>query len=63
MQFYNKASQEISNIDDKISKGDMNDLLKWLRKNIHVHGKRYDAKDLCKNYWRRIKFQVFYELC
>ena len=47
-QFYNKASQEISNIDDKISKGDMNDLLKWLRKNIHVHGKRYDAKDLCK---------------
>ena len=47
-QFYNKASQEISNIEDKISKGDMNDLLKWLRKNIHVHGKRYDAKDLCK---------------
>ena len=47
-QFYNKASQEISNTEDKISKGDMYDLLKWLRKNIHVHGKRYDAKDLCK---------------
>jgi len=47
-QFYNQASNEISNIESKIEKGDTKELLKWLRKNIHNHGQRYDAKDLCK---------------
>ena len=28
--------------------GDTNELLAWLRKKIHIHGQRYDAKDLCK---------------
>ena len=28
--------------------GDTNELLSWLRKKIHIHGQRYDAKDLCK---------------
>ena len=46
-QFYNQASNEISNIDFKIGKGDTKELLKWLREKIHVHGQRYDAKDLC----------------
>ena len=26
----------------------LNALLDWLRKNIHSHGKRYDASELCK---------------
>ena len=47
-QFYNKASTEISDINLKIEKGNTVELLNWLRKNIHNHGERYDAKDLCK---------------
>tara|TARA_X000001036_G_scaffold62685_1_gene53004 strand:- start:40 stop:549 length:510 start_codon:yes stop_codon:yes gene_type:complete len=47
-QFYNQASNEISNIESKIEKGDTKELLKWLREKIHNHGERYDAKDLCK---------------
>ena len=47
-QFYNQASNEISNIESKIEKGDTKELLKWLREKIHNHGQRYDAKDLCK---------------
>ena len=47
-QFYNQASKEILDIDAKILKGDMSDLLIWLREKIHIHGQRFDAKDLCK---------------
>ena len=32
----------------KFLKGDMSDLLIWLREKIHIHGQRFDAKDLCK---------------
>ncbi len=47
-QFYAQASNEITNIDIKMESGDTNELLAWLRKKIHIHGQRYDAKDLCK---------------
>ena len=47
-QFYNQASKEILDIDAKILKGDMSELLLWLREKIHVHGQRFDAKVLCK---------------
>tara|TARA_B100001778_G_scaffold161468_1_gene132642 strand:+ start:72 stop:581 length:510 start_codon:yes stop_codon:yes gene_type:complete len=47
-QFYAQASKEITNIDIKMENGDTNELLAWLRKKIHIHGQRYDAKDLCK---------------
>ena len=47
-QFYNKVSNEVSNINSKIENGDTKELLEWLRQNIHNHGERYDAKDLCK---------------
>jgi len=44
----NKASNEITDIDFKIENGQTKTLLDWLRKNIHKHGKRYDASELCK---------------
>ena len=47
-QFYNQASNEISNIESKIENGDTKELLNWLREKIHKHGQRYEAKDLCK---------------
>ncbi len=46
-QFYDQASNEISNIDSKMENGNTDELLNWLRKNIHTLGQRYDAKELC----------------
>ena len=47
-QFYFQASKEINDLDIKIEKGNMKDLLNWLRDKIHVHGERYDAKVICQ---------------
>ena len=47
-QFFHQASKEITDINKKILMGDTSKLLNWLRNNIHKHGERYDAKDLCK---------------
>ena len=47
-QFYFQASKEINDLNIKIEKGNMKDLLNWLRVNVHEHGERYDAKVLCQ---------------
>lgn len=47
-QFFNKASQDIADLDGEISKGNCSTLLAWLRKNIHQYGAMYDAEVLCK---------------
>lgn len=45
-QFWNTARKQIPQLEQKISRGDMKTLRKWLQKNIHVHGKRYSAEAL-----------------
>ncbi|UCC44711.1 MAG: carboxypeptidase M32 [Candidatus Zixiibacteriota bacterium] len=47
-QFYAKVREEISDLDKHFEKGDFTPLLKWLRENIHIHGARWRAADLCK---------------
>lgn len=47
-QFYTQAKKEIVDLESFISKGNMQPLLEWLRTNIHCHGKRYSAQDLCE---------------
>jgi len=46
-QFYEKAKQDISGLENEIAQGNMLNLLSWLRSNIHQHGKMYSAGDLC----------------
>jgi carboxypeptidase Taq len=46
-QFFTKAKKDIPALEDEIEKGNYSSLLKWLRENIHRHGKLYDAKTLC----------------
>ena len=59
-QFFNHASNKIKDIDAKMENGDTKDLLDWLRINIHQHGERYDAKDLCKRITgEELKFDYF----
>ncbi len=47
-QFYQQAVKDKPKIESKIEKGDHSTLLKWLRKNIHNHGRRYEAEELCE---------------
>ena len=47
-QFVAKARQDLPNLDDPFRKGKFDDLLGWLRKNIHQHGRRYRPTELVK---------------
>lgn len=47
-QFWEKINRDIKDLPARIAKGDFAPLLRWLRKNIHQHGKRYRAGELCK---------------
>ena len=47
-QFYAQAKKDIPDLEMKISSGNNQVLLDWLRKNIHQHGSRYNPNALCK---------------
>ena len=47
-QFYAKAESDLENLPDQIARGEFSSLLKWLRTNIHQHGRRYYAEELCE---------------
>ncbi len=46
-QFFAQAEKDISKLGKKLSKGKTRPLLTWLRENIHEHGRRYEANELC----------------
>jgi carboxypeptidase Taq len=45
-QLWEKINQDIKGLDDQISKGKFDSLLRWLREKIHIHGRKYDPQDL-----------------
>jgi carboxypeptidase Taq len=45
-QFFAKAQGDIKDLDGQFAAGNFNELLQWLRKNIHILGKRYRAEKL-----------------
>ncbi len=47
-QFFNKARQELGDLDSLISRGQFAPLLDWLRRNIHCQGKRFTARQLVR---------------
>ena len=46
--FFDKARQDMPDLDQQFERGELLNLREWLRNNIHVHGQRYRAGDLCK---------------
>lgn len=46
-QFFAQAQKDIKKLDKKLAKGDTSQLLSWLRENVHQHGRRYEADELC----------------
>ncbi|RYE23470.1 MAG: carboxypeptidase M32 [Sphingobacteriales bacterium] len=47
-QFFQQAQKDIVGLNHQIASGEFTELLKWLRKNIHRHGRRYRSDELCK---------------
>ncbi len=47
-QFYAKAMQELPELKDMLAAGEFAPLLAWLRKGVHVHGRRYTSEELCE---------------
>ncbi|MCH2133115.1 MAG: carboxypeptidase M32 [Phycisphaerales bacterium] len=47
-QFFEKAMADMPDLHDQFARGEFSGLLSWLRTNIHEHGQRYRAGDLCE---------------
>ena len=59
-QFYQQAEKDIPNLSQLIENGNNQPLLKWLRKNIHQHGRFYNAEQLCKKITgEKLNFKYF----
>lgn len=48
VQLWEKINESIPNLEDQIRQGKFDDLLAWLRENIHRHGAKYEPQDLIK---------------
>ncbi len=47
-QFFEQARKDLGDLDGMLGRGEFAPLLRWLRKNIHMHGRRYTARQLVK---------------
>ncbi|QOJ01274.1 MAG: carboxypeptidase M32 [Phycisphaeraceae bacterium] len=47
-QFWEAINKKIKDLPARLSKGDFAPLKKWLVTNIHAHGRRYRAAELCE---------------
>ncbi len=46
--WWEKIHQDIPDLDSQIEQGKFNDLLSWLRKNIHQYGGKYEVQELSR---------------
>ncbi|MEO1007868.1 MAG: carboxypeptidase M32 [Planctomycetota bacterium] len=47
-QFWRTINAAISGLDDQMARGEFGPLRAWLNENIHAHGRRYGAAELCE---------------
>lgn len=47
-QLWEQIADDIPDLQKRIARGDFAPLKTWLHTNIHRHGRRYEAKDLCR---------------
>jgi carboxypeptidase Taq len=47
-QFFEQANKDLGDLNPMFARGEFAPLLGWLRKNIHIHGRRYTARQLVK---------------
>jgi carboxypeptidase Taq len=46
-QIFEKVREDVGDLDSSFAKGDFSPLKTWLNENLHRHGSRYEASDLC----------------
>lgn len=46
-QFFAQADADLGNLDELMAQGEFGTLRRWLNQNIHAHGMRYRAGELC----------------
>ena len=46
VQLWEKINEDIPNLNEQIRQGKFDALLGWLRKNVHVHGRKYEPQEL-----------------
>ena len=46
-QFMEKLRQDLPDLDDRLARGDLRGVKDWLNRNIHLHGRRWTAPELC----------------
>jgi carboxypeptidase Taq len=42
------VSKELGATDELLANGQFSELLVWLRRNVHCHGRRYSSRDLLR---------------
>ncbi len=47
-QLWETINKQIPDLDNQLSRGEFGTLKAWLNENIHRHGKRYRAEELCR---------------
>ncbi|MFM9957272.1 MAG: carboxypeptidase M32 [Phycisphaerales bacterium] len=47
-QFWEAIKRDIPDRDEQMARGEFTPILNWLRTNIHAHGRRYRAGELCE---------------
>jgi carboxypeptidase Taq len=47
-QFFEAARAAIGDLDQRLGRGDFSALLEWLRREVHAHGRRWPAAELCR---------------
>jgi carboxypeptidase Taq len=59
-QYFEQAEKDIPDLVSQIEAGDFQNLLTWLRQNIHQYGRRYTSEELCKRVTGKgLDFSVF----
>jgi carboxypeptidase Taq len=46
VQLWEKINQDIPDLAEQIRRGNFAELLAWLRKNIHSHGRKFEPQEL-----------------
>jgi carboxypeptidase Taq len=47
-QFLEAMRRDLPDLDQRVARGDLGPAKDWLNRNIHVHGKRWSAEELCR---------------
>ena len=48
VQIWEKAAEDLGDLDDQVARGDFAPLREWLRERVHSHGRKYPPQELLR---------------